>query len=78
MKGNKDIIKNIEENKNYILTEINIKEDDINKDVRILNSFEEYKRINDCDDEEDDYKYKNESEIKKNCIIKISDKNNSI
>ena len=34
---NKDIFKNIEENKNYILAEINIKEDDINKDVRILN-----------------------------------------
>ena len=43
--GNKDIIKNIKENKNYILAEINIEEDDINKNIRILNSFEEYKRI---------------------------------
>ena len=72
--GNKDIIQNINDKRNYILAEINIKEDDINKNVRILNSFEEYKRINKCDDEEDDYKYKNEKEIKKNCIIKINNK----
>ena len=72
--GNKDIIQNIEENKNYILAEINIEEDDINKVKRILNSFEEYKRINVSDDEEDEYKYKNEKEIKENCIIKINNK----
>ena len=72
--GNKDIIKNKEENKNYILAEINIEEDDINKNIRILNSFEEYKRINKFDDKKDDYKYKNEKEIKKNCIIKINKK----
>ena len=64
MKCNKDIIKNKEENKNYILAEINIEEDDINKNIRIINSFEEYKRINKCDDKEDDYKYENEKEIK--------------
>ena len=75
MKGNKDIIKNIEENKNYILVEINIEGDNINKNIRILNSFEEYKRINEFDDEEDDYKYENEEEIKENCIIKINNKN---
>ena len=40
--GNKDINKNIEENKNYILAEINIEENDINKNIRILNSFEEF------------------------------------
>ena len=74
MKGNKDIIKNIEENKNYILAEINIEEEDINEDKRILNSFEEYKRINESDDQEDDYKYEDEKEIKKNCIIKINNK----
>ena len=74
MKGNKDMIKNVEENKNYILAEINIEEDDINKNIRILNSFEEYKRINKCDDKEDDYKYENEKEIKENCIIKIDGK----
>ena len=31
---------------NYIIAEINIKEEDINKDIRILNSYEETLRIN--------------------------------
>ena len=74
MKGNKDIIKNIEENKNYILAEINIDEYDINKNKRILNSFEEYKRIYKCYDKENDYKYGNEKELKENCIIKVNNK----
>ena len=72
--GNKGIIKKKEENKKYILAEINIKEDDINKNIRILNSFEEQKRINERDDKEDDYKYENEKKIKENCIIKINNK----
>ena len=72
--GNKDIIKNIEENKNYIIAEINIEEDDINKNIRILNSFESFKRINEIEDKEDDYKYENEKEIKENCIIKVNNK----
>ena len=46
---------NIEENENYILAEINIEEYNKNEDIRIINSFEEYKRINELDDEEDDY-----------------------
>ena len=32
---------NIEENENYILAEIIIEEDNINEDIRIINSFEE-------------------------------------
>ena len=67
-------LNNIEENENYILAEINIEEDNINEDIRIINSFEEYKRINDLDDKEDDYKYENEKEIKEKCIIKINNK----
>ena len=67
-------LNNIEENENYILAGINIEEDNINKDIRIINSFEEFKRIKDLDDEEDDYKYENEKEIKENCIIKINNK----
>ena len=73
MKGNKNIIQNIEENKNYILAEINIKEYDINKEKRIINSFDEYKiSYYGWDDEENIYK--NEKEIKENCIIKIHNK----
>ena len=74
MKGNKDIIKNIEENKNYILAEINIKKNNINKNIRILNSFEENRRIYKWHHKKDDYKYENEKEIKENCIIKINNK----
>ena len=72
MEDNEDIFENKEKNKNYILAEINIEEKSINKDIRIINTFEEYKRINNLDDKEDDYKYKNEKEIKENCIIKIN------
>jgi len=60
-------------NNNIIIGEIEIKEDDINKDIRIINSFEQYKRESKWrKDEEDDYKYENEKEIKENCKIKIN------
>ena len=72
MEDNKDIFENKEKNKNYILAEINIEKDDINEDLRIINTFEEYKRINKLRDDKDDYKYVNEKEIKENCIIKIN------
>ena len=72
MEDNTDIVENKGKNKNYILAEINIEEKDINEDIRIINTFEECKRINEWDDEEDDYKYANEKEIKENCIIKIN------
>ena len=60
-------------NNNYIIAEIEIKEKNINEKIQIINSYEEVKRIYDCEDEEDEYK--NEEEIKDNCEIKI---NNSI
>ena len=59
-------------NNNYIIAEINIKEDDINKKIRIINSFEEVKKTNGWKNGKDDYKYKNEKEIKENCLIKIN------
>ena len=62
------------EKENYIIGEIEIKEEDINKDIRIINSFEEVKRIIKLKDCKDDYKYENEKEIKENCIIEINDK----
>ena len=57
---------------NYIIAEICIKEYQINKSIRIINSFEESKRENKkniCEDE-----YKNEKEIKEKCEIKINKK----
>ena len=58
-------------NNNYIIAEIDIKDDEIYKDMRIINSYEEYCRmwkIKDLKDEE-----KNEEEIKK-CDISINNK----
>ena len=46
---------------------------DNNINIRIINSFEEYKRENKIEDKEDDYKYENEKEIKESIKIKIND-----
>ena len=55
---------------NYILAEINLNEDDINKEIRIINSYEEYFRKNSGNLIKDDT-LKNEDAIKK-CEIKIN------
>ena len=54
---------------NYIIAEVNIKEEDINKDIRILNSYEESLRINEFIDK--NLNLNNENEIK-NCEITIN------
>ena len=60
------------ENKNYILAEININEEDVNKDIRIINSFEECKRKGNITVFKKHHnEYKNEKEIK-SCKIKIN------
>jgi len=67
------IYEKINNKENKIIAEIDIKEDDVNNDIRIINSFEQYKRENKWrKDKEDDYKYENEKEIKENCKIKIN------
>ena len=60
-------------NTNYIKAEINISERDINKNIRIINSFENYKKENEIKDKETDNIYANEEEIKR-CKIKINEK----
>jgi len=59
---------------NYIIAEINIGENEIDKDIRIINSFEEAKREYEIKVKENDYKFENEKEIKDKCIIKINNK----
>ena len=59
-------------NQNYIISEIKIKEEDANKEFQIINSYEQVKRIKDLEDEKDDYENRNEKEIKENCEIKIN------
>ena len=49
-----------------------INEDNINEDIRIINTFEEVKRKEEWDDDKENYKYENEKEIKENCEIKIN------
>ena len=56
---------------NYIIAEINIKDEDINKDIKILGSYEEYIKSNSYAFDKNN-KYKNEDEIKQ-CEIKIND-----
>ena len=60
----------LNKNNNCIIAEIDIKDDDINKEIRILNSYEEYQRNTNPDKELDECE-KNEEEIKK-CEIKIN------
>ena len=61
--------------KNYITAEIDIKKEDLNKDIRIINSFEQSKRENTMLTYGNyDYKYENEKDIKENCKIKINNK----
>ena len=59
---------------NIIIGEININKDDINKEIPIINSYENH--IIECpfDKVEDEYNYKNEKEIKENIEIKINEK----
>ena len=59
-------------NDNYIIAEIYIKEEDINKNIRIISSFEKYKRTNHWV-EYNSKDYGNEKELKNKCQIKIND-----
>ena len=55
---------------NYIIAEIEIKDDDINKEIRIINSYEEQMRTWNENRKSD---FMNEEEIKK-CEIRVGDK----
>ena len=59
---------------NYIIGEIEIKKNDINKDIRIINSFEEYKGDDKLKNKEIYYKYENDKEIREKCQIRINNK----
>ena len=67
IKINKEL--NIDKINNYIVAEIVIKEEDINKNIRIINSYEERCRTNNYEIKNE---FKNEEEIKK-CEISIND-----
>ena len=69
--NNSFILNNNLSNDNYIIAEINIKDDDVNKNIRILNSIEEYKRSLSFEDKIIKKEEENEQEIKK-CEIRIN------
>ena len=53
---------NIEKETNYISADINIEEENVGEEIRIINSFEESERIPNSKNEE--YENGNENEIK--------------
>ena len=67
-----DYQKNNNNKDNLIRGEIFIDKDHINKDIRIINSFENTKREKKWRDSDNDWKYKNEKEIKENIEIRIN------
>ena len=71
----KNNLRNTENIKNYIIAEITIEENDIGKDIKIINSYEERYRIRrkKCDDIYYS-SHENEREIQEKCIIKINNK----
>ena len=72
--GNKMNRMNLNNKNNIIIGEIYIKKEDINKDIKIINSFENAKRENKWVDNPNHIKYLNEKEIKENIEIKINGK----
>ena len=68
------INENIAKNKNIILGEIYINKNNIDEDIRIINSYENVNREWYGKDIEIDYKSKNEKEIKENIEITINGK----
>ena len=73
-----DIIKKCNSKNNIIIAELTIKEEDINKNIRIINSYEEYIREENSKNEEYiikyENRYENEKEIKDKCKIEINGK----
>jgi len=73
-KKNKKIkINEIKNPNNYIISELYIKDKDINSDIRIINSYEEFMRSY-FPDLKINQDFFNEEEINENIIIKINDK----
>ena len=73
-RDNNSITDNNMINRNFITGEINIRSADINKFTRVINSFENFKRETLIGDQEDDWKYNNERELRENIEVKINGK----
>ena len=58
--------------KNVIISEVNINTQDINKDIQIINSYENYRRKKETKDGQINPEFDNEKDIKENIEIKIN------
>ena len=58
---------------NYIISEIEIKEENVGKKIQIINSYENIIREGLLKPFNDEYKYKNEKEIKEKCMMELND-----
>ena len=58
---------------NYIIGEIEIKEENVGKKIQIINSYENIIREGLLKPFNDEYKYKNEKEIKEKCMMELND-----
>ena len=69
------IYEQMTEKNNHIIAEILIDQNNINSDIRIINSYEQRKREEkiECYKYRDEYQYTNEHQIKENCNITIDD-----
>ena len=68
----KNYIKEINNEKSFIISEVNISSEDINKDIQIINSYENYRRKHEAIDNKINPEFDNEKDIKENIQIKIN------
>ena len=68
----KNYIKEINNEKNFIISEVNISSEDINKDIQIINSYENYRRKHESIDNKINPEFDNEKDIKENIEMRIN------
>ena len=67
-------IKNNNNDKNIIISEVNISSDDIDKDIQIINSYENHRKIQETKENYKPEEYNNKEDIQKYVEIKINGK----
>ena len=73
IKDKTEAYENTTNDNNYIIGEINITQNNINKEIQIINSFENAKKSNKNEKYNDEQNYSNESDIRDNIEIRIND-----
>ena len=73
VKDKTEVYENTINDNNFIIGEINITPNNINKEIQIINSFENVKKSNKNEKYNDEQNYSNESDIRDNIEIRIND-----